>query len=190
MARLILLDGGPLGMIVRAPSKPHIVRCLTWLKTKLATGPTVVIPEIAHYEVRRELLVSDLTDQIDGDVGHPVLLEHRASHLLGPLVDALLAAGSVTRFPSAIRRQTSTRSANSAGGMSDGFSTGAMRWFLRTHSRRFRRSSSLSCLNWPSGPKQDRGNDSGFTSRIFVFMMEPRAGGMDYTIRSNRHVSS
>jgi hypothetical protein len=56
MARLILLDGGPLGMIVRAPSKPHIVRCLTWLNTILATGAIVVMPEIAHYEVRRELL--------------------------------------------------------------------------------------------------------------------------------------
>jgi hypothetical protein len=57
MARLILLDSGPLGMIVRAPSKPqHVVRCLAWLKTILATGAVVVIPEIAHYEVRRERL--------------------------------------------------------------------------------------------------------------------------------------
>jgi hypothetical protein len=56
MARLILLDSGPLGMIVRAPSKPHIVRCLTWLKAILTTGAVVVIPDIAHYEVRRELL--------------------------------------------------------------------------------------------------------------------------------------
>ncbi len=56
MARLILLDSGPLGMIVRAPSKPHVVRCLAWLKTILAAGAVVVIPEIAHYEVRRELL--------------------------------------------------------------------------------------------------------------------------------------
>jgi len=56
MARLILLDSGPLGMIVRAPSKPHIVRCLTWLKTIQATGAVVIIPDIAHYEVRRELL--------------------------------------------------------------------------------------------------------------------------------------
>jgi hypothetical protein len=55
MARLILLDSGPLGMIVRAPSKPQIVRCITWLNTISATGATVVIPEIAHYEVRREL---------------------------------------------------------------------------------------------------------------------------------------
>ena len=55
MARLILLDSGPLGLIVRAPSKPQVVRCITWLKTISATGATVVIPEIAHYEVRREL---------------------------------------------------------------------------------------------------------------------------------------
>ena len=56
MARLILLDSGPLGLIVRAPSKPQVVRCVTWLKTISATGATVIIPEIAHYEVRRELL--------------------------------------------------------------------------------------------------------------------------------------
>ena len=55
MARLILLDSGPLGMIVRATSKPQIVRCITWLNTVSAAGATVVIPEIAHYEVRREL---------------------------------------------------------------------------------------------------------------------------------------
>jgi hypothetical protein len=56
MARLILMDSGPLGMIVRTPSKPHIVRCLTWLKTIQATRAVVIIPEIAHDEVRRELL--------------------------------------------------------------------------------------------------------------------------------------
>jgi hypothetical protein len=55
MARLILLDSGPLGLIVRSPSKPQIVRCLNWLNTISTTGATVVIPEIVHYEVRREL---------------------------------------------------------------------------------------------------------------------------------------
>ena len=56
MARLILLDSGPLGLIVRAPSKPRVVRCVSWPKTISATGATVIIPEIAHHEVRRELL--------------------------------------------------------------------------------------------------------------------------------------
>jgi hypothetical protein len=55
MARLILLDSGPLGLIVRAPSKPQVVRCLAWLRAISTTGATVIIPEIAHYEVRREL---------------------------------------------------------------------------------------------------------------------------------------
>jgi hypothetical protein len=56
MARLILLDNGPLGLVVRAPSKPQVVRCLNWLKAISATGAAVYIPEIAHYEVRRELI--------------------------------------------------------------------------------------------------------------------------------------
>jgi hypothetical protein len=56
MRRMILLDSGRLGMLVRAPSKSRIVRCLTWLKASLATGALVVISEIAHYEMRRELL--------------------------------------------------------------------------------------------------------------------------------------
>jgi len=56
MARLILLDSGPLGLIVRAPSKPQVVRCNAWLNAIVATGAAIFIPEIAHYEVRRELI--------------------------------------------------------------------------------------------------------------------------------------
>jgi hypothetical protein len=55
MARLIMLDSGPLGLIVRAPNKPQVVRCITWLNAISATGTTILIPEIAHYEVHREL---------------------------------------------------------------------------------------------------------------------------------------
>jgi hypothetical protein len=56
MARLILLDSGPLGLIVRAPNKPQVVRCITWANAISAAVATIVIPEIAHFEVRRELL--------------------------------------------------------------------------------------------------------------------------------------
>ncbi len=56
MARLILLDCGPLGLIIRAPGKPQVSRCLTWLNTVMANAAIVVIREIAHYEVRRELI--------------------------------------------------------------------------------------------------------------------------------------
>jgi hypothetical protein len=55
MARLILLDSGPLGLNVRAPSKPQVVRCVTWMKAISATGGSIIIPEIAHYELRPEL---------------------------------------------------------------------------------------------------------------------------------------
>ena len=57
MARLILLDSGPLGLIVRAPApgRPQVGRCLGWVQTIRASGAIVIIPEIAHYEVRREL---------------------------------------------------------------------------------------------------------------------------------------
>lgn len=56
MARLILLDSGPLGLIVRAPNPPQVLRCLGWLRSVSSAGADVVIPEIAHYELRRELL--------------------------------------------------------------------------------------------------------------------------------------
>jgi hypothetical protein len=56
MSRLILLDSGPLGLIVGAPGRPHVARCLTWLKAVSLAGGTIIIPEIAHYEVRRELI--------------------------------------------------------------------------------------------------------------------------------------
>ena len=56
MARLILLDSGPLGLIVRAPSKPQLGRCLAWLNTVMTNVAIIVIPDIAHYEVRRELI--------------------------------------------------------------------------------------------------------------------------------------
>src|SRR5262245_40836876 len=58
MARLIHLDSSPLGLIVRAPSpsKPQVGRCLVRVQRMFASGAVVVIPEMIHYEVRRELL--------------------------------------------------------------------------------------------------------------------------------------
>ena len=56
MARLIFLDSGPLGLMVRAPGKPQVQRCLAWLNAVMRNAAVVVIPEIVHYEVRRELI--------------------------------------------------------------------------------------------------------------------------------------
>ncbi len=53
MSKIVLLDTGPLGMIVHPRVKPEV---LTWLGRLLLAKTTSVIPEIADYELRRELL--------------------------------------------------------------------------------------------------------------------------------------
>jgi len=53
MHDVVLLDAGPLGMISHPRAKIEIV---SWLATLIASGVQVQVPEIADYEVRRELL--------------------------------------------------------------------------------------------------------------------------------------
>ena len=53
MARVVLLDTGPLGMVTHPRPNPEIVE---WLRDLLSDGVTVIVPEIADYELRRELI--------------------------------------------------------------------------------------------------------------------------------------
>jgi predicted nucleic acid-binding protein len=53
MPRAIFLDAGPLGMLVHPRRSPEIAG---WLRRLVGAGAAVWIPEIADYEVRRELL--------------------------------------------------------------------------------------------------------------------------------------
>jgi hypothetical protein len=53
MADVVLLDAGPLGLI--AHPRPH-TDIIVWLANLVAAGVDCMIPEIADYEVRRELL--------------------------------------------------------------------------------------------------------------------------------------
>jgi predicted nucleic acid-binding protein len=53
MTDAVLLDAGPLGMISHPRASGDIVE---WLATLVAAGVEVLIPEVADYEVRRELL--------------------------------------------------------------------------------------------------------------------------------------
>jgi predicted nucleic acid-binding protein len=55
VTRSIILDTGPVGLAAKAPGKPEVDRCLAWIKSLLAVGSIVAVPEIARYEVRREL---------------------------------------------------------------------------------------------------------------------------------------
>lgn len=55
MARVVLLDAGPLGLVTHP--RPEINReAALWLRDLLTAGATVMAPEISDYEVRRELI--------------------------------------------------------------------------------------------------------------------------------------
>ena len=56
MSLIVVLDAGPLGMITNPKSSPENEACKNWLASLAYNGVEVVIPEIADYEVRRELL--------------------------------------------------------------------------------------------------------------------------------------
>jgi predicted nucleic acid-binding protein len=52
----VLLDAGPLGLVTNPRRSPRSAACAQWLQTLIAAGARVIVPEIADYEVRRELL--------------------------------------------------------------------------------------------------------------------------------------
>lgn len=56
MSRVVLLDTGPLGLVTNPRRSPQSLACAQWLQTLVAAGVRVIGPEIADYEVRRELL--------------------------------------------------------------------------------------------------------------------------------------
>ena len=56
MSRIIILDSGPLGMVTNPQAKPPYLKCQLWLDSLLKNGEMVLLPEIADYEVRRELI--------------------------------------------------------------------------------------------------------------------------------------
>ena len=56
-----VLDTGPLGRLTHPARNPKIV---VWLERQLAEGISVIIPEIADYELRRSLLLENLERSI------------------------------------------------------------------------------------------------------------------------------
>jgi predicted nucleic acid-binding protein len=56
VAKTIVLDAGPLGLATNPRMSPQSATCLRWIQTALSSGHRVIVPEIADYEVRRELL--------------------------------------------------------------------------------------------------------------------------------------
>ena len=56
MTQVVLLDSGPLGLVTNPKRSPQSVACAQWLQSLITAGIRVILPEIADYEVRRELL--------------------------------------------------------------------------------------------------------------------------------------
>lgn len=56
MIKTILLDTSPIGLLCAPPNKTHAVDCINWLASLLFANFRVIVPEIADYEIRRELL--------------------------------------------------------------------------------------------------------------------------------------
>jgi hypothetical protein len=54
--RIVVLDTGPLGLVTNPRATEENEGCRQWLRDVLDAGALVVIPEIADYEVRRELI--------------------------------------------------------------------------------------------------------------------------------------
>ena len=59
MSVVILLDAGPLGLITNPRVSQETRDCNLWLESLVLKEVQVKIPEIADYEVRRELLRVD-----------------------------------------------------------------------------------------------------------------------------------
>jgi predicted nucleic acid-binding protein len=62
--KTIILDSGPLGMASNPKSSPENRACKQWLDDQVRRGVRVIVPEIADYEVRRELLRANKTHGI------------------------------------------------------------------------------------------------------------------------------
>jgi hypothetical protein len=62
MINAVFLDSTPLGLVTQRPGKSvNVDACLAWLASLVAAGVTVYIPEMADYEIRRELLRAGVT---------------------------------------------------------------------------------------------------------------------------------
>ncbi len=56
MSCVILLDAGPIGLVTNPNRSTESLACAQWLQILVSAGNRIIIPEIADYEVRRELL--------------------------------------------------------------------------------------------------------------------------------------
>jgi predicted nucleic acid-binding protein len=83
VARIVLLDAGPLGLLCTPPGVHAADQCRAWLQALAAAGVDVLVPAVADYEVRRELIRAGAAAKLqalDG-LGLPILELVRATWL-------------------------------------------------------------------------------------------------------------
>ena len=61
---IVLLDTGPLGMLTNPTPTRKTREAQLWMRTHLVKGVSFRVPEIADYELRRNLILENLTDAI------------------------------------------------------------------------------------------------------------------------------
>jgi len=64
VSRSIVLDAGPLGLVTNPKSTPLSIACREWVIKRVAAGDQIFVPEIADFEVRRELIRAGKTSGI------------------------------------------------------------------------------------------------------------------------------
>ncbi len=60
----VVLDTGPLSLVTKPARAPEVVACCRWLQALVDAGVRVCVPEIADYELRRELLRAGKADSV------------------------------------------------------------------------------------------------------------------------------
>ena len=64
MNTVVVLDTGVLGMVVHPKKQGEPLECKQWLEDVLTRGFLVYVPEVADYELRRELMRLNATTQL------------------------------------------------------------------------------------------------------------------------------
>ncbi len=80
--RLVILDTGTLGLLTNPRARPDALACRQWAQSLLAAGTRVIVPGIADYELRRELIRARKTLGLRGPAGTvPLPTGNRPDHL-------------------------------------------------------------------------------------------------------------
>ena len=106
MSRAVLLDAGPLGLVTNPNLSPVGTLCSRWLQELLTSGVRIIAPEIADYEIRRELLRAHKTAGLAKLDALTQALEYRPiTHRRHASRRRVLGASSAARPANGSRRQ-------------------------------------------------------------------------------------